>query len=202
MMATHHGGKGTVHEQGVDPEDLLPEGKRQIHLTGFMGCGKSTVGSRLARLLKWEFIDLDAAVAERAGKSVAEIFADEGETVFRALEDQLLLEISVLATTHMGVQGSVVALGGGTLMDPENRDICAAIATIVWLRCPVAVVEGRCAADAGARPLWGSAEELEERLSEREPGYLCADLTVDASGSPEEVAEAVLAALRETRADT
>ena len=178
------------------PEHVLPIGKRQLHLTGFMGSGKSTVGRRMAHLLGWDFIDLDEAIAERAGKSVAQIFADEGEDVFRALEDQLLLEISVVATTHAGDHGIIVALGGGTLMDPANREVCAAIATIVWLRCPVEVIAERCPEGTGTRPLWGSTEELKQRLSEREPGYRTADFTVDASGSPEEVAEAVLAVCR------
>ena len=202
-MTTNRSIEGTAHRLGTDPasetdpEGLLPRGKRQLHLTGFMGSGKSTVGRRLALLLDWNFLDLDEAIAERAGKSVAGIFADEGEEVFRALENQLLLEISVLATTHAAGRGVIVALGGGTLMEPENREVCAAIATIVWLSCPVAVVEERCVQGAGSRPLWSSTEELEQRLAERESGYRSADFTVDASGSPDEVAETVLGILRE-----
>ena len=200
-MATNQGPEGTARARGTDPAPetdpagLLPPGKRQLHLTGFMGSGKSTVGRRLARLLDWDFIDLDQAIAERAGKSVAGIFADEGEEVFRALEDQLLLEISVLATTHAAGRGVIVALGGGTLLDPDNQAVCAAIATIVWLQCPVEILRERCAEGTGTRPLWGSTEELEQRLAEREPGYRGADFTVDASGSPDEVAETVLAIL-------
>ena len=200
-MAPNRGEEGTVHTSrpdpasATDPAALLPAGKRQLHLTGFMGSGKSTVGRRLARLLDWDFIDLDEVIVERAGKSVADIFADAGEEVFRALEDQLLLEISVLATTHATGRGVVVALGGGTLMDPENREICAAIATIVWLRCPIEVVEERCAEGKDTRPLWGGSEDLQQHLSERESGYRVADITVDATGTPGEVAAAVLAEL-------
>jgi len=202
-MSTNRSIEGTAHTRGTgpapetDPAGLLPRGKRQLHLTGFMGSGKSTVGRRLARLLDWDFLDLDEAIAERAGKSVAGIFADEGEVVFRALEDQLLLEISAVATTHAAGRGVIVALGGGTLMEPENREVCAAIATIVWLSCPVELIEKRCAQGAGSRPLWGSTEELEQRLAERESGYRGADFSVDASGSPDEVAETVLGILRE-----
>ena len=180
-------------------KQLLPPGKRQLHLTGFMGSGKSTVGRRLARRLGWDFIDLDEAIAERAGKSVAGIFADEGEGVFRALEDQLLLEISVLATTHAARRGVIVALGGGTLMDPENQEVCAAIATIVWLRCPIEVVAERCLQGADSRPLWGGTEEIKRRLAEREPGYRGADFTVDATGTADDVADNVLAILSEAR---
>ena len=86
-------------------------------------------------------------------------------------------------------------------MEPENREVCAAIATIVWLSCPVEVVEERCAQGAGSRPLWASTEELEQRLAERESGYRGADFTVDASGCPDEVAETVLAILREASLD-
>jgi shikimate kinase len=203
MMSTNRDDGGAADTRAMDPASkteptgLLPKGKRQLHLTGFMCSGKSTVGRRLARLLDWEFIDLDEAIAERAGKSVAEIFADAGEAVFRALEDQLLLEISVLATTHSAVRGVIVALGGGTLMDPENRELCASIATIVWLRCPVEVVEERFTQGGAGnrRPLWGSTEELEQRMVQREPGYRGADFAVDATGTPEEVSDKVLALL-------
>jgi shikimate kinase len=210
MMATKAGSEGRVNTRGTNPEPeadpalatdpsaLLRSGKKQIHLTGFMGSGKSTVGRRLAQLLNWSFIDLDEAIAERAGLSVAEIFDEAGEAVFRALEDQLLLEISVVATTHEEARGVVVALGGGTLMDPDNREVCSAIATIIWLRCPVSVVKERCPEIGGERPLWGAAGDLEQRLAEREPGYrAAADFTVDAVGTPDEVVARVLAVLGE-----
>ncbi len=202
MMGTKEGSEGGAKTRGADsasakdPSTLLPSGKRQIHLTGFMGSGKSTVGRRLAQLLNWSFIDLDEAIAERAGLSVAEIFDEAGEAVFRALEDQLLLEISVVATTHTESPGAVVALGGGTLMDPDNRGVCSAIATIVWLRCPVDVIKERSPEIAGCRPLWGTSGDLEQRLSEREPGYrAAADFAVDAVGTPDEVAARVIAVL-------
>jgi len=182
---------------GMAPAALLPPGKTQIHLTGFMGSGKSTVGIFLARMLGWSFIDLDEAIAERAEKSVAQIFADEGEPVFRALEDVLLLEVAMLARSDAGAGGCVVALGGGTLMSSANRDTCAEIATIVWLKCSMDMIRARCQAATGSRPLWGSGEELEGRLCEREPGYRTADFVVDADGEPAEVAAAVLAAIRE-----
>jgi shikimate kinase len=180
----------------VSPADLLPPGKRQIHLTGFMGSGKSAVGRRLAEMLGWGFVDLDAAIAARAEKSVAQLFAEEGEAVFRALEDLLLLEVSVVARAEVGANGCVVALGGGTLMDPANRETCAAIATVVWLQCPLDIIVARSGSEAETRPLWGTPGELRDRYAEREPGYLAADLIVDGSGSVSEVANAVLDALR------
>jgi shikimate kinase len=182
---------------GIGPAVLLPPGKTQIHLTGFMGSGKSTVGRFLSRMLGWSFIDLDEAIAERAEKSVAQVFADEGEPVFRALEDALLLEVAMLARSDAGAGGCVVALGGGTLMSPANRDTCAEIATMVWLQCSGEVVRARCQEAPGTRPLWGTAEELEARMREREPGYRTADFVVDADGEPAEIAEKVLATIRE-----
>jgi shikimate kinase len=171
-----------------EPLDALPNGKRQLHLTGFMGSGKSTVGRHLARRLGWEFSDLDEEIARHAGKGVARVFAEDGESRFRTLEGRLLRQL-------VGEPRTVAALGGGTLMDPGNRLLCREAATLVWLRCPLRVIQRRCGERSRERPLWGSRDELERLLSDREPGYRSADITVDGSGPPEEVAAAVLAEL-------
>ncbi|MFQ5745054.1 MAG: shikimate kinase [Acidobacteriota bacterium] len=175
-------------KQELRSPPAAPGGKRQLHLTGFMGSGKSTVGQQLARRLLWNFLDLDAVVARHAEKSVARIFAEGGEESFRAMESHVLRQL--VKKPH-----TVVALGGGTLLDPRNREICVQAATVVWLRCPLELLQLRCAEQAGERPLWGAADELAQRYEARLPGYRSADLTIDAAGSPAEVAEAVLAAL-------
>ena len=166
----------------------LPGGKRQLHLTGFMGSGKSTVGQVLARRLVWNYLDLDGVIARHAGKTVAGIFAEQDEESFRAMEGHVLRQVVQKPRT-------VVALSGGTLMDPDNRTVCVQAATLVWLRCPLEVIRGRCGERSKERPLWGSVEELERLLEARRPGYGSADFIVDGSGAPAEVAEAVLAAL-------
>lgn len=166
----------------------LPEGRRQIHLTGFMGSGKSTVGRLLARRLVWNFLDLDGVVERHEGRSVARIFAEGGEERFRASERHVLRQVVTKPDT-------VVALGGGTLIDSANLEIARAHAALVWLRCPLDVLEARCAGSDAIRPLWGEPEALRERYRERLPGYEAADLTVDADAEPDAVADAVLKAL-------
>ncbi len=179
---------GTPKEPaGKPPSEDLPGGKRQIHLTGFMGSGKSTVGRRLAERLQWEFLDLDEAIIRLGGQSIAEIFAAGGEETFRRLES-IALRQAVLAPK------TVVALGGGTLMDPDNRAVCVEAATLVWLRCTLEVMQRRCGEASLDRPLWGSAK-LEELLSAREPGYLSSDLTIDGNGNVSQVTEVLLTSL-------
>lgn len=208
---------------GIEPLDALPGGRLQLHLTGFMGSGKSTVGRLLARRLVWNFLDLDAVVAREAGRPVPGIFAAEGEEGFRRRERHALRQV-------VQKPRAVVALGGGTLTDPANRELCAGAATVVWLDVPLAVVRERleggasgvgagvepdaAASDTGepfaggveepgrsaargveGRPLWGGPEELEERLEERLPGYRSAAVRIAAVAGPEAVAGAVLEAL-------
>lgn len=175
---------------GTEPLDALPDGRRQLHLAGFMGSGKSTVGRLLARRLVWNFLDLDAVVVRLAGRPVARIFADEGEEAFRRYERRALRQVVQKPRT-------VVALGGGTLLDADNRALCAGAAVVVWLDVPLAVARARLegAGESGTRPLWGTGDEMEARLRERLPGYRSAGFRVDADAAPEAVAEAVLEAL-------
>lgn len=172
-----------------EPRSLtLPGGARQVHLAGFMGSGKSTVGRLLARRLLWNFLDLDGVVERHEGRSVARIFAEEGEAAFRAAEHFVLRQV-------VGKGSTVVALGGGTLLDDRNLALCREHALIVWLRSPLEVLEERCADDTDDRPLWGGREALERRYRERLPGYEAAQIVVDAAGEPETVAAAIQRAL-------
>ncbi|MGD8330592.1 MAG: shikimate kinase [Acidobacteriota bacterium] len=166
----------------------LSDRRHQIHLTGFMGSGKSTVGKLLARRLLWNFLDLDGVIERHEGRPVARIFAEDGEGAFRSSERHVLRQV-------VGKPRTVVALGGGTLIDEANRTICHQRAVVVWLRCPLEVLEARCAGEAALRPLWGEREALERRYAERLVGYKTAELIVDAAGPPEVVAEVVLQAL-------
>jgi len=130
---------------------------------------------------------------------VARIFAESGEEEFRALERAVLRQVVLKPAT-------VVALGGGTLIDPDNGALCATSAVIVWLRAPLEVLRARCAEDGesaistsarevGKRPLWGDAEALRARFEERLPGYETATIVVDAAAEPERVVDTVLEAL-------
>jgi len=171
--------------------EVLPSGRAQVHLAGFMGCGKSTVGKLLARRLLWNFLDLDGVIERHEDRSVARIFAEDGEGAFRTAERHVLRQVVAKPAT-------VVALGGGTLIDPANRELLRAHALVVWLKCPLDALQRRCGERDDARPLWGDREFLEQRYAERLPGYETSDLTVDASGVPELVARAITEAILES----
>ncbi len=179
---------GSEHSRRLEPLSATPNGRRQLHLTGFMGAGKSTVGKLLARELLWNFLDLDAVVARHADRTVPTIFAEMGEREFRRLESEALRQVVLKPLT-------VVALGGGTLIDPSNREACAAVADVVWLDCPIDEIESRRPNIAAGRPLWNDRGELEARLAERVPGFQEATVRVDATAAPNEVAASILARL-------
>lgn len=140
----------------------------------------------------WHFVDLDDMICRRAGKTIAQIFDTEGEAGFRRRERETceLLRKS---------RNQVIALGGGTLVELENRNLVKRIGKAVWLRAPAAVLWSRISRDknsASRRPNLtpnGGLDEVEKVLREREPIYEAAavhivDTTV---ASPDEVAEAI-----------
>jgi shikimate kinase len=140
-----------------------------VFLVGFMGAGKSLVGRALADRLGWRFVDLDAAIEQRAGCTVAEIFRDRGEPEFRSLERQRLQE--VLADLQKG--GTVVALGGGAWMDTKNAKLIASGGwPAVFLDAPVDVLWERCLPDRALRPLLASEATFRELYERRRPRYL------------------------------
>jgi shikimate kinase len=155
-----------------------------------MGAGKSTVGAQAAAALGWRFVDVDAAVEERCGLSVAELFARDGEAAFRRLEAQLLAE-SLAAEDH-----AVVAVGGGAVLEPVNRARIAASGTVVWLRARPATLAARVT-DGAERPLLQGAgphavtDRLDALLEQRAPLYASvADTVLDVDDRP---ADAVVA---------
>lgn len=155
-----------------------------------MGVGKTTVGRKLAARLGLPYRDSDEQVVRIAGCTVPEIFAEQGEAVFRAHETRAL--VSAVASDGP----VVVSVAGGAVLDPENRErIRQAAGTVVWLRAPVATLAERVGDGAG-RPLLGDdpAAALARLYEERRPLYEeLADIVVDVEGlSPEEVVEEVL----------
>ena len=171
----------------------LPRELRTILLTGFMGAGKSTVGALLAQRLGWEFLDADAAVEARAGKSVAAIFAQEGEAAFRALEAEAIRD-------HARRQRLVLALGGGALEAESTRKFFAGLngAGVIFLDAPLEVLIARCLAQpqAAERPVLADREGLRRRFEARLPHYRGAHLTVSTSGlTPQDVVDEILEAL-------
>src|SRR5579871_2358329 len=98
-----------------------PTSTNIIALTGFMAAGKSTVGRALAGLLNWRFIDLDSEIERAEGQTIREIFARRGEAAFRRLESETLRAILAGAS-----RAAVIALGGGTFVQPQNPELLAA----------------------------------------------------------------------------
>jgi len=162
--------------------------RRRIFLLGFMGCGKTTVGRLLAERLGWRFLDLDEELERRQGRTIAQIFAEQGEPYFRNEERRLLEEFltgSNLAT--------VIALGGGTFAQSENfARIRSDGGLTVWLDCPLDELRRRCRGLAH-RPLFRDAASFHQLFEQRLPYYQKADFRVDADrADPAEVVEEIL----------
>lgn len=156
-----------------------------IYLVGFMGSGKSTVGPMLAELLQREFVDLDDRIVERAGKSIAEIFEDQGEQEFRRLESACLKQVAERP-------GAVVALGGGALESEENRETIVRSGRRLWLKVDLEEAWNRCRRNSD-RPLARSRPEFERRFRLREPLFAACEWQVETSGAtPEEVSNRIV----------
>ncbi|MGZ4150699.1 MAG: shikimate kinase [Actinomycetota bacterium] len=160
-----------------------------VYLVGMPGSGKSTVGRELAGRFGVPFVDLDTEIEGEQGSTVSEIFAERGEAGFRALEAQALLKASV----H---DPSVVACGGGVVLEPANRITLRNTGTVVFLDVPLEALKARVQ-PAADRPLIHEEGDLERLLEAREPLYReFAAHVVDASGPPGEVADAIVEELR------
>jgi shikimate kinase len=162
-----------------------------VYLVGMMGAGKSAVGRPLAAALGYRFVDADAVLQQVAGRSIAAIFASDGEAGFRELETAVLDQIA-------GWHSLVVATGGGVVIRPVNWGHLQQ-GVVVWLDAPEDVLLERLRADPTPRPLMRApdpAERLRALLAQRGPLYAQADLSVVQGGEPPEaVAQRVLEGL-------
>jgi shikimate kinase len=160
-----------------------------VYLVGMPGSGKSTVGKELAGRLGVPFVDLDAEIERREGRSVPEIFASQGEAAFRALEAAELV--------RAGAQDpSVVACGGGVVLEPANRITLRNTGTCVFLDVPLEELRRRVR-PAADRPLIQREGDLERLRESREPLYReFAAHVVDGRGDPDVVAEAIVEEMR------
>ncbi|MDP9331305.1 MAG: shikimate kinase [Actinomycetota bacterium] len=160
-----------------------------LYLVGMPGAGKSVVGKELAGRLGVPFIDLDGEIETQHGKRVSEIFAAEGEAAFRAMEAAAL----VGASTH---DPSVVACGGGVVLEPANRITLRNTGIAVFLDVPIDQLRQRIRPGED-RPLIRHEGDLELLLAHREPLYReFAAHVVDGRGTPGEVADAIVEELR------
>jgi shikimate kinase len=160
----------------------------KIYLVGFMAAGKSTVARALAARLKWRAEDVDELIEARERRPIADIFTKNGEPYFRAAERDILKLL--LPLRHV-----VVATGGGTFMDPENRAAINMDGVSVWLDVPFEQLLARLPID-GSRPLAADRTQMEQLFTARVAAYSAATVRVDAAHAhAEEVAERVLEAL-------
>lgn len=170
---------------------------RPLALVGLPGVGKSLIGARLAHRLGWTFVDTDALVEAEAGRSVAEIFATEGEAGFRRRE---------LAALHRALVHSpnlVLACGGGIVTHPPSAALLHRRCLVVWLDADDAALLGRLGA-ASDRPLLRGTvgERLAELRRQRSTAYARAAVRVDATADPDAVCEHLLAALSGAKGTT
>nr|OLB84109.1 MAG: hypothetical protein AUI12_14450 [Acidobacteria bacterium 13_2_20CM_2_57_6]PYT39349.1 MAG: shikimate kinase [Acidobacteriota bacterium]PYT43705.1 MAG: shikimate kinase [Acidobacteriota bacterium]PYT60948.1 MAG: shikimate kinase [Acidobacteriota bacterium] len=159
-------------------------------LAGFMGSGKTTIGTLLARQLAWHFVDLDDRIEESAGLAIPQIFERLGEPAFRQIEaDQLRAALG--RATEMK-ENTVLALGGGTYAQPGCPEFLrAAGAPVLWLDSPIEVLLSRCMTMTG-RPLFRDEASFRALYAQRLPSYHLADYRVDSSEEPTQVVAEIL----------
>ena len=158
-----------------------------VVLVGLMGSGKSILGKQLASRLSFKLIDLDDEIVALAGKNIPDIFKDEGEEAFRALESRLFAE--VLAQNDE----QIIATGGGAVLSAENRALMKQYGHVIWLDASPTVLAERIAGDTN-RPLLDDVDPLFKMISlatQRNPLYAeVADLRVDTEKLSDEEAVA------------
>ncbi len=164
------------------------EQRRNIVLTGFMGTGKTSVAREVAQRLGRTFVDMDEVIVQRAGRSIGEIFAQEGEAAFRLLERALCEELA------QG-EGLVIATGGGALVDPQNREVLARNGLLICLDCAEEELLARLQGDRSRPLLLGEdpAARLRALLAARRAAYAQIPYHVDTTNlALPQVVEAVM----------
>jgi shikimate kinase len=152
--------------------------KSNIALIGFMGAGKSAVGRALAAKLNMAFIDLDSLIEQKAGRSITEIFARDGETAFRRMEAEITTQVA-------GREKSVIACGGGIVLEQNNIDLMRKSCLIIYLTADPAILLRRVLKSRERRPLLEVADPaaaIDGLLKYRGPLYEnAADVIIDTS---------------------
>jgi len=155
----------------------MPE-KRLVYIIGFMGSGKSTAGKKLASALGWTFIDLDRKIEERAGKTIPQIFSQDGEDHFRTVESEVLKSLGCLSET-------VVSTGGGTPCHGDNLEFMLETGLTIYLKMSPGQLTQRLLNSSGERPLLKNVPDdkliyfIEEKLAYREKWYSKAHFIVE-----------------------
>jgi shikimate kinase len=161
---------------------------RNIVLVGFMGTGKTTVGKLIAQQTGMPLLDMDAMIEERAGKTINEIFAEDGEPHFRILEREMVRELSAL-------EGKIISTGGGIVLNPDNIADFERTGLVVCLLADAETVLERVKHDS-TRPLLAGDKEAKivQLLATRKPLYEAIPHCIDTSGrpSPEPTAQEII----------
>lgn len=167
-------------------------GQRSIVLIGLMGCGKSSVGKRLAHKLGLPFVDADEEIERVADKTIVEIFADHGEDYFRSGERRVISRL-------LGAGPQVLATGGGAFINPETRANIKDRGISVWLRADLPILMRRVS-KRETRPLLKTTDPegvMRDLIAARYPIYAEADITVESRDVPHDtIVTEVLTALR------
>ena len=184
---------GSEHAEGHPPDGLRDAlGRRSIVMVGLMGCGKSSVGKRLASRLGLPFVDADEEIEQSARKSINEIFSDHGEAYFRDGERRVIARL-----LQNGPQ--VLATGGGAFLSPETRASIKASGISVWLKADLAILMKRVA-KRDSRPLLrnGDPEGTMRKLMDvRYPVYAEADVTIESREAPhDQIVSEIIESLR------
>jgi shikimate kinase len=145
----------------------------KIYLVGFMGSGKSTIARALAARLHWRAEDIDELIERREMKTIADIFARHGEAYFRSIEREMLKVVQPIR--HV-----VIATGGGTFAEPDNRAAINLDGVSVWIDVPFQDLLRRIPLD-GRRPLAANRADLERLYQLRTEAYRLAHLRVNAA---------------------
>lgn len=157
----------------------------KLYLVGFMAAGKSTVARGVAARLGWRAEDVDELIEARERRTIAEIFTRYGEPYFRGVEREILKLL-------LPLRHAVVATGGGTFMDAENRAAINRDGLSIWLDVPFELLLVRLPAD-GRRPLAADRAQMERLFSLRQTAYAQAHVRIEAGASgAEEIAEQIV----------
>lgn len=184
VMGLHKATAAQIPETGAGAaEDRAPLLPRTVVLVGLMGAGKSAIGRRLATRLHLPFRDADTEIEAAAGCTIAEIFARDGEPVFRSVERRIITRLLKDEPVH------ILATGGGAFMDPDTRAAIREHGISVWLRAELDVLVARTARRTH-RPILNQGDPraiLGRLMEQRYPVYAEADLTVVSDERPPDV---------------
>lgn len=156
-----------------------------IYLCGFMGCGKTTTGKKLAELCGCGYCDMDELIVKKAGMSIPEIFEKHGESHFRKMETELIAEL--------GSFNGVVSCGGGAMLNDKNGEIARKNGVVIFLDVPFTTCFYRISGDTN-RPIAANRtrNQLEELFNERYPIYKKnSTITIECTGGPLGIAKKI-----------